>query len=94
MADPDHFDSQGLVDWVDCHVRAFVHFGGAARQLVGDNLRAGISRACCPPSRVKVTTEDCSAGARQNGISGPVEGQARSHLRNGRAQDRSGSGPE
>jgi transposase len=38
--------SQGPEDWTDCHRRAFEHFGGVARQLVSDNLRAGISHAC------------------------------------------------
>ena len=28
------------------HVRAFGYFGGVARQLVSDNLKAGVTRAC------------------------------------------------
>jgi transposase len=38
--------SQGLADWVGCHVNAFAFFGGAARQLVCDNLKAGVTAAC------------------------------------------------
>jgi transposase len=38
--------SQGLADWVGCHVNAFAFFGGAARQIVCDNLKAGVTAAC------------------------------------------------
>jgi len=38
--------SQGLPDWIGAHVRAFGYFGGVARQLVSDNLKAGVTRAC------------------------------------------------
>jgi transposase len=38
--------SQGLADWVGCHVNAFAFFGGTARQLVCDNLKAGVTAAC------------------------------------------------
>ena len=38
--------SQSLPDWIASHVRAFAYFGGAARQTVSDNLKAGITRAC------------------------------------------------
>lgn len=38
--------SQGLPDWIGCHVNAFGFFGGAARQLVCDNLKAGVTAAC------------------------------------------------
>ncbi len=34
--------SQSLPDWISSHVRAFCFFGGAARQTVSDNLKAGI----------------------------------------------------
>jgi transposase len=37
--------SQGLPDWLGCHVNAFAAFGGVARQLVCDNLRSGVTRA-------------------------------------------------
>jgi transposase len=38
--------TQGLADWVGCHVNAFGFFGGAARQLVCDNLKAGVTATC------------------------------------------------
>ena len=38
--------SQGLADWIGCHANAFAFFGGAARQLVCDNLEAGVTAAC------------------------------------------------
>ncbi|MDR2253375.1 MAG: IS21 family transposase [Bifidobacteriaceae bacterium] len=39
------FADMRLGSWVDAHVAAFEHFGGAARILVPDNLRAGVSKA-------------------------------------------------
>jgi len=38
--------SQTLPDWIGAHVCAFGYFGGVARQLVSDNLKAGVTRAC------------------------------------------------
>jgi transposase len=38
--------SQGLPDWSGAHVNALAFFGGAPRQIVCDNLRSGITRAC------------------------------------------------
>jgi transposase len=38
--------TQGLADWVGCHVNAFEFFGGVARQLVCDNLKAGVTATC------------------------------------------------
>jgi transposase len=38
--------SQTLPDWIAAHVHAFAYFGGAARQTVSDNLKAGIIKAC------------------------------------------------
>ena len=39
-------ESQALPDWIGAHVRAFGYFGGVARQMVCDNLKAGVTRAC------------------------------------------------
>jgi len=39
--------TQSLPDWTGCHVGAFAAFGGVARQIVCDNLKAGVTR----PSR-------------------------------------------
>ena len=35
--------TQSLPDWIGCHVGAFASFGGAARQIVSDNLKAGVT---------------------------------------------------
>ena len=35
--------SEGLADWLGCHVKAFTFFGGVPRQLVCDNLKAGVT---------------------------------------------------
>jgi len=38
--------SQGLANWIDCHVRAFEFFQGTTKLLVPDNPRTGVTRAC------------------------------------------------
>ena len=38
--------TQSLPDWISCHVGAFASFGGVARQIVCDNLKAGVTAAC------------------------------------------------
>jgi len=38
--------TQGLREWLDCHVLAFEFFGGAPEVVVPDNLKSGVSRAC------------------------------------------------
>jgi transposase len=38
--------TQALPDWIGCHVNAFANFGGVARQIVCDNLKAGVTAAC------------------------------------------------
>jgi transposase len=50
--------SQSLPDWISSHVRAFCFFGGAARQTVSDNLKAGITRACFHEPMVNRTYAD------------------------------------
>ena len=37
--------TQSLPDWIGCHVGAFASFGDVARQLVCDNLKAGVTAA-------------------------------------------------
>lgn len=39
------FTDMTLPSWIDAHVHAFAAFGGAARLLVPDNLRTGVSRS-------------------------------------------------
>jgi len=50
--------SQKLPDWIAAHVRAFAFFGGAPRQTVSDNLKAGITRACFHEPMVNRTYAD------------------------------------
>ena len=38
--------TQGLADWLGCHVNAFAFLGGVTRQVVCDNLKAGVTAAC------------------------------------------------
>ena len=38
--------SQKLSDWISSHARAFTFFGGVTAQLVSDNLKAGVTKAC------------------------------------------------
>jgi transposase len=50
--------TQSLPDWIGSHARAFTFFGGAARQTVSDNLRAGVTRACFHEPMVNRTYAD------------------------------------
>jgi transposase len=45
---------QKIGTWIGCHKRAFVHFGGSARRLVIDNLKAAV---------IKAALEDAVLGA-------------------------------
>jgi transposase len=38
--------TQSLPDWIASHVRAFGFFGGVTAQIVSDNLKAGVTKAC------------------------------------------------
>lgn len=38
--------TQSLPDWIASHVRAFDFFGGVTAQIVSDNLKAGVTKAC------------------------------------------------
>ncbi|WP_408886729.1 IS21 family transposase [Lichenicola cladoniae] len=38
--------SQTLPDWISAHVNALAFFGGVPHQIVSDNLKAGVTRAC------------------------------------------------
>lgn len=53
--------SQRLADWVGCHVNAFAFFGGAARQLVCDNLKAGVTAVCLYEPRINRTYQEMAA---------------------------------
>src|SRR3954470_22111276 len=38
--------TQGLADWLGCHVNTFAFLGGVTRQVVCDNLKAGVTTVC------------------------------------------------
>jgi transposase len=47
-----------LPDWIAAHVNMFAFFGGVTGQIVSDNLRAGITRACFHEPQVNRTYAD------------------------------------
>jgi len=53
--------SQSLPDWIAVHVGMLAFLGGVPRQLVSDNLRAGITRACFYEPLVNRTYADMAA---------------------------------
>ena len=42
--------TQSLPDWIAVHVNMLAFIGGVPRQIVSDNLKSGITRACFSPS--------------------------------------------
>ena len=52
--------TQSLPDWIGSHVRTFAFLGGAARQTVSDNLKAGITKACFHEPMVNRTYADAA----------------------------------
>lgn len=50
--------SQSLSDWTGSHVRAFEFFGGVPSQIVCDNLKSGITKACFHEPTVNQTYQD------------------------------------
>jgi transposase len=53
--------TQRLVDWIGSHVRAFAFFGGVTSQLVSDNLKAGVTKACFYEPAVNRTYAEMAA---------------------------------
>jgi transposase len=53
--------TQSLHDWVAAHVSMFAFFAGVARQVVSDNLRSGVTRACFYEPQVNRTYADLAA---------------------------------
>lgn len=53
--------TQGLADWIGAHVRMLEFFGGVPEQIVSDNLRAGITKACFYEPKVNRTYADLAA---------------------------------
>jgi transposase len=53
--------TQRLVDWIGSHVRTFAFFGGVTAQIVSDNLRSGITKACFYEPAVNRTYAEMAA---------------------------------
>ena len=53
--------TQGLADWVGAHVRMLAYFGGVPDQLVSDNLKSGVTKACFYEPKVNRTYADLAA---------------------------------
>src|ERR1700676_1428736 len=53
--------TQRLVDWIGSHVRAFAFFRGVTAQIVSDNLRSGITKACFYEPAVNRTYAEMAA---------------------------------
>src|ERR1700680_1557728 len=53
--------TQRLVDWIGSHTRAFTFFDGVTAQIVSDNLRSGITKACFYEPAVNRTYAEMAA---------------------------------
>ena len=53
--------TQSLPDWISAHVAMLTAIGGVPRQIVSDNLRAGITRACFYEPLVNRTYADMAS---------------------------------
>ncbi|RWR24897.1 IS21 family transposase, partial [Sinirhodobacter populi] len=53
--------TQTLADWIGAHCRALGYFGGVPSQLVSDNLKSGVTRACFYEPVVNRTYADMAA---------------------------------
>jgi transposase len=53
--------SRPLADWIGAHVNALTALGGVPRQIVSDNLKAGITKACFYEPMVNRTYADMAA---------------------------------
>ncbi len=53
--------TQGLADWIGSHCRAFGYFGGVTAQIVSDNLKSGVTKACFYEPTVNRTYADMAA---------------------------------
>ena len=53
--------TQSLADWIAAHVAMLAFIGGVPRQIVSDNLRAGITRACFYEPLVNRTYADMAS---------------------------------
>ena len=53
--------TQSLPDWISSHVRAFEFIGGVPAQVVCDNLKAGVTKACFYDPAINRTYVDMAA---------------------------------
>ena len=53
--------TQSLPDWIGSHVRALNFFGGVPAQIVSDNLKAGVTKACFYEPVINRTYTDMAA---------------------------------
>ena len=59
--------SQTLPDWIAAHVNVLTSLGGVPRQIVSDNLKAGITKACFHEPVVNRTPAFAGAGSMDPG---------------------------
>ncbi len=50
--------TQGLPDWIGAHTRALAYFGGVPAQVVPDNLKSGVVKACLYDPEINRTYAD------------------------------------
>lgn len=53
--------TQKLPDWIASHVRAFTYFGGITAQVVPDNLRSAVAKACFYDPKINRTYAELMA---------------------------------
>ncbi len=53
--------TQGLADWIGSHVRTFAFIGGVTAQVVSDNIKSGIIKACFYEPAVNRTYAEMAA---------------------------------
>jgi transposase len=53
--------TQTLPNWIGSHSRAFAYFGGVPRQVVPDNLKSGVVKACLYDPEINRTYADMAA---------------------------------
>jgi len=53
--------TQTLSDWIGSHTRAFAYFQGVPAQVVPDNLKSGVTRACLYDPEINRTYADMAA---------------------------------
>lgn len=53
--------SQKVPDWISSHVRAFSYFGGVTAQVIPDNLRSAVAKACFYDPKINRTYAELMA---------------------------------